>query len=133
MEEVLLRFPHVKENIFNALDNHTFAICKEVSNVWYEYLDDRKRKVKVIKKMIENCQQFFHHRHYKPFSSAFNTIAEQTILNEARKGDFHMVLEMITAEFQKEYYPVRLDELDDLLDASALWTGILKKINMLKY
>ena len=44
-----------------------------------------------------------------------------------------MVLEMITAEFQKEYYPVRLDELDDLLDASALWTGILKKINMLKY
>ena len=136
MEELFLRFPHLKENIFNALDNHTFAICKEVSKVWYEYLDDQKRKVKVIKKMIENCQQFFHHRHirgYKPFSSAFNTIAEQTILNEARKGDFHMVLEMITAEFQKEYYPVRLDELDDLLDASALWTGIFKKINMLKF
>ena len=136
MEEVLLRFPHLKENIFNALDNHTFAICKEVSKVWYEYLDDRKRKVKVIKKMIENCQQFFHHRHfrgYKPFSSAFNTIAEQTILNEARKGDFDMVHEMITAEFQKAYYPVSLDEFDDILDASALWTGILKKINMLKY
>ena len=40
---------------------------------------------------------------------------------------------MITAEFQKAYYPVSLDEFDDILDASALWTGILKKINMLKF
>ena len=90
----------------------------------------------MIKKIIEKCQLVFHHRYfheYKPFSSAFNTIAEQKILKEARKGDFDKVHEMITAEFQKEYYPVRLDELDDLLDASALWTGILKKINMLKY
>ena len=136
MEEVLLRFPHLKENIFNALDNHAFAICKEVSKVWYNNLDDRKRKVKVIKKIIEKCKQVFHHRHfreYKPFSSAFNTIAEQKILNEARKGDFDTVHEMVTAEFQKAYYPVSLDEFDDILDASALWTGILKKINMLKF
>ena len=136
MEEVLLRFPHLKENIFNALDNHTFAICKEVSKVWYEYLADRKRKVKEIKKIIEKCQQVFHHRHFRHhrhFSSAFNTIAEQTILKEARKGDFDKVHEMITAEFQKAYYPVSLDEFDNILDASVLWTGIFKKINMLKF
>ena len=58
MEEVLLRFPHLKENIFNALDNHTFAICKEVSKVWYNNLDDRKRKVKVIKK-LKSANRFF--------------------------------------------------------------------------
>ena len=29
MEEVFLRFPHLSEGIFNALDNKTFAICKE--------------------------------------------------------------------------------------------------------
>ena len=51
MEEMFLRFSHLSENIFNALDNHTFAICKEVSKVRYSYIDDRKRKVKVIKKI----------------------------------------------------------------------------------
>jgi hypothetical protein len=126
MEELFLRFPHLSENIFEALDNKSFADSKEVSKVWYNYLDDRKRKVKMIKKMIKKCQQVFHHRHfreYKPFSSAFNTIAEQTILNEARKGDFHMVHEMITAEFQKAYHPVSLDEFDDILSAFGSFFG----------
>ena len=127
MEEMFLRFSHLSENIFNALDNHTFAICKEVSKVRYSYIDDRKRKVKVIKKIIEKCQLVFHHRYfheYKPFSSAFNTIAEQKILNEAKKGDFDMVHKMIIAEFQKAYHPVSLDEFDDILGASPLWTKL---------
>ena len=63
MKEVFLRFPHLSEDIFNALDNKTFAICKEVSEVWYNYLDDQKfvqeRRVRMIKKMIKKFQPDF--------------------------------------------------------------------------
>ena len=56
MEEVFLRFPHLSEDIFNSLDNKTFASSKEVSKVWYKYLDDQtfvqERKVGLIQKMI---------------------------------------------------------------------------------
>ena len=63
MKEVFLRFPHLSEDIFNALDNKTFAICKEVSEVWYNYLDDQKfvqeRRVGIIKKMIKKFKPEF--------------------------------------------------------------------------
>ena len=63
MKEVFLRFPHLSEDIFNALDNKTFAICKEVSKVWYNYLDDQKfvqeRRVRMIKKMIKKFKPDF--------------------------------------------------------------------------
>ena len=45
-------------------------------------------------------------------------------LNEAKKGDFDMVHKMIIAEFQKAYHPVSLDEFDDILGASPLWTKL---------
>ena len=63
MTEVFLRFPHLSEDIFNALDNKTFTICKEVSKVWDNYLNDKKfvqeRRVRMIKKMIKKFQPDF--------------------------------------------------------------------------
>ena len=63
MTEVFLRFPHLSEDIFNALDNKTFVICKEVSEVWYNYFDDQKfvreRRVRMIKKMIKKFKPDF--------------------------------------------------------------------------
>ena len=63
MEEVILRFPHLSEDVFNALDHKTFATCKEVSKIWYNYLDEEKfvqeRRVRITKKMIEKFQPDF--------------------------------------------------------------------------
>ena len=63
MEEVFLRFPHLSDDIFNALDNKSLANCKEVSKVWYNYLHDQKfvrgRRVRVIQEMIEKFQLDF--------------------------------------------------------------------------
>ena len=138
MEEVLLRFPHLKENIFNALDNHAFAICKEVSKVWDNYLNDQKfvqeRRVRMIKKMIKKFQPDFQQNlevvqanitlaHFPDnslresdwctsvdkaslhtqFSSAFDTAKVQTILDEARYGNFDEVDKMILVEFKRVY------------------------------
>ena len=138
MTEVFLRFPHLSEDIFNALDDKTFAICKEVSEVWYNYLDDQKfvqeRRVRMIKKMIKKFQPDFQQNlevvqanislaHFPDdslresdwctsvdkaslhtqFSSAFDTAKVQTILHEARYGNFDVADKMILVEFKRVY------------------------------
>ena len=139
MTEVFLRFPHLSEDIFNALDNKTFAICKEVSEVWYNYLDDQKfvqeRRVRIIKKMINKfkpdfqqnlevvqanvslaqlpddlgirepnwCKSVDKASLHKQFSSAFDKAKVQTILHEARYGNFDVADKMILSEFKRVY------------------------------
>ena len=123
MEELFLRFPHLSEDIFNALDNKSFANSKEVSKVWYNYLDDQnfvqERKVRMIQKMIEKFQRDFQQkglrsdvlgrqgcRQLSTSSTCFDTTTVQTILNEARKCDFDMVHSMIMVGFKKAYHPL---------------------------
>ena len=138
MTEVFLRFPHLSEDIFNALDNKTFTICKEVSKVWDNYLNDQKfvqeRRVRMIKKVIKKFQPDFQQNlevvqanitlaHFPDnslresdwctsvdkaslhtqFSSAFDTAKVQTILHEARYGNFDEVDKMILVEFKRVY------------------------------
>ena len=115
MEEVFLRFPHLSEDIFNALDNKNLAICKEVSKVWYNYLHDQKfvkeRRVKVIQEMIEKFQLDFNLKNCKfddkQFINAFDTPRFQMILNEARTGNFEMVYLMIMSELEKVCHVLR--------------------------
>ena len=139
MTEVFLRFPHLSEDIFNALDNKTFTICKEVSKVWDNYLNDQKfvqeRRVRMIKKMIKKFQPDFQQNlevvqanitlaHFPDnslresdwctsvdkaslhtqFSSAFDTAKVQTILDEARYGNFDVAEKIILAKFKRVYY-----------------------------
>ena len=98
MEEVFLRFPHLSENIFNALDNKSLTSCKEVSKVWYNYLHGQKfvreRRGRVIQEMIEKFQLDFNLKNCdfdKQFKNAFETAKMQTILYEARTGSFELV------------------------------------------
>ena len=97
MEEVFLRFPHLSEDIFNSLDNKTFVICKEVSTVWYDYLDDKKfvqeRKVQMIKKLIKKFQL-----------------------------DFQQSLEVVKANISLSHYPTELFEYNwlKLVDETSL-------------
>ena len=108
MEEVFIRFPHLSEDIFNALENKSLASCKEVSKVWYNYLHGQKfvreRRVRVIQEMIEKFQLDFNLKNFdfdKQFKNAFDTAKLQTILNEARTGSFDLVYIMIMAELEK--------------------------------
>ena len=42
MEEIILKFPHLSEEIFNCLDNESMINCKEVSKIWCDYISDQK-------------------------------------------------------------------------------------------
>ena len=54
MEEVLLRFHYVGQQIFEQLDNESLAKCREVARIWQTFLDGQKfpliRKIKTISK-----------------------------------------------------------------------------------
>ena len=42
MEEVLLRFPHLGQNIFESLTNQDLAQCREICQMWKDFIDVEK-------------------------------------------------------------------------------------------
>ena len=42
MEEILLKFSHLSEEIFDCLDNESMIDCKEVSKIWCDYISEQK-------------------------------------------------------------------------------------------
>ena len=49
MEEVLLRFSHLGEYVFDQLDNKSFARCRIVSKSWKSFVDDEQLPFRIIK------------------------------------------------------------------------------------
>ena len=42
MEELCVRFSHLSAAIFNGLDNKSLVKCKEVSEIWCDYISEEK-------------------------------------------------------------------------------------------
>ena len=54
MEEVIARFPHLAEYIFNSLSNKTLADCRKVNKAWKGFIDSERFYKKFYKKRIED-------------------------------------------------------------------------------
>ena len=52
MEEVIARFPHLAEYIFNSLSNKTLADCRKVNKAWKGFIDSERFYKKFYKKRI---------------------------------------------------------------------------------
>ena len=58
MEEILLRFPHLSEKIFNLLDNNGLEKSKEVDKYWNVYIAKQKfYSIRIIKTTMERFQK----------------------------------------------------------------------------
>ena len=55
MDEIMLRFPHLAEQIYRELDNLSLVKCKEVSLSWYHFLDNNKASNIRVIKGYTNC------------------------------------------------------------------------------
>ena len=44
MEEVLLRFPHIGEAIFDSLSEETVEKCRKVSKIWKNFIEGPNEK-----------------------------------------------------------------------------------------
>ena len=42
MEELIARFPHIAEQIFQQLNNKSLTNCQEVSKSWLKFIDDNR-------------------------------------------------------------------------------------------
>ena len=42
MEDVIFRFPHLAEKIFDSLENKSLTICREVSTSWNDFVSKKK-------------------------------------------------------------------------------------------
>ena len=57
MEEIILRFPHIGEQIFKLLDDKSLAESREVSRSWQKFINEEKFYKQIIAKMIEEKKQ----------------------------------------------------------------------------
>ena len=48
MEEVLLRFPHIGEEMFDSLDEKSLQKCKKVCKPWKRFIEDPNQKIRWI-------------------------------------------------------------------------------------
>ena len=58
MEEVLSRFQHIGEEIFESLDEESLEICKNVCRTWKNFIADPNRKfmwIQIIRTHEENA------------------------------------------------------------------------------
>ena len=54
MEESFFRFPHIGEQILEQLDSKTLTKCREINNLWREYIDNQKLPwTRMIKEVVE--------------------------------------------------------------------------------
>ena len=57
MEEVISRFPHIAEQIFEELDNDNFIQCKVISQSWKNFIEESKFAYIKLIKASTNCSQ----------------------------------------------------------------------------
>ena len=58
MEEMLLRFSHLGEDILDSLDNQSLANCQKVCRTWKRLIEDKKFPwIRIIKKHDEKSNE----------------------------------------------------------------------------
>ena len=60
MEEILLRFLHLGDSIFESLDNKSLANCKKVSRLWNNFNKDKEWIRILIKHDEKNYNNYTH-------------------------------------------------------------------------
>ena len=78
MEEILLRFPHLSENIFDSLCNKSLHHSKNVSRSWCNFLENQK--FHEIRKIMATVEQF--HDVGAPWKIFFNKATTGQLISE---------------------------------------------------
>ena len=59
MEDLLLRFPHISEEIFGNLNDKSLVECREVCKSWCNSVDDKQCWVRLIRNYTRLCHKDF--------------------------------------------------------------------------
>ena len=60
INEVILRFPTIAEKLFKEIDNEGLTKCKEVSKLWWNFINDQKDLwLRIIRLQYEGYSQLW--------------------------------------------------------------------------
>ena len=87
MEELLLRFGHLGEDIFDSLDDKTLIDCSKVGKTWNSFIKDMKIFwVRIIKKHAKTSNKN-HTDSIQKWTNLFKKINMEDVRKFARKCD----------------------------------------------
>ena len=99
MEEVLLRFPHLGQNIFKSLTNEDLVQCREICQMWKDFID---------------VEKFFAIRRIRAFFIKLPISFEKAL----KQSTFEQVKEM--ASTIQKFQEMWNSEMSPLYDAAAM-------------
>ena len=76
MEEIIFRFPHLAEQIFEELDSQSLVKGKKTSRTWNEFIDSEKFYYYRIIKGYTNCSNGLMKRLVKTKGAAFKLVSD---------------------------------------------------------
>ena len=97
MQDLMLKFPHLPEQIFQKLGNECLFKCREVAKSWQDIIDDRNYpwlRIVVIPSILKKGNRYLHLAartgQIKTFRTAFSEENEKNIKNENGQTSFHI-------------------------------------------
>ena len=90
MDEIILRFPHLAEQIFSELDNKSVAKCRDTNRLWQDIINREKSYKQRITKMIEESKKKAKQHYYIKIIKGFTPLHWA-----AFNGQTQMVMDLI--------------------------------------
>ena len=97
MQDILLRFPHLSEQIFQKLDKESLFKCREVTNSWQNVIDGRNYPwlhIVNIPTILKKRNTYLHLAaktgQIEAFKTALNEEEDINIKNERGETSFHL-------------------------------------------
>ena len=103
MEELCVRFSHLSAAIFNGLDNKSLVKCKEVSEVWCDYISEEKfYLIRIIRSTVAKF-----HDVGKDWKNVFKKGTTNTI-SELRCSVDQFYQKKCNVDFYKDLTPIHV-------------------------
>ena len=103
MEEVLLRFSHLGEGIFDLLDEENLQKCRKVGRTWKRFVEDPNQKLLRIQ-IIKKYEKGFYLKKFKSSPQKWSKLRIQNLREFAKKLEKGLVNgEEMECAFLKKY------------------------------
>ena len=102
MEEMLWRFPHIGQEIYQQLNDQSLSECREISQSWQNFINNEKFYKKRIKEMIEKHTKAYNDEsvHYYCGGSTKETLTP--LHSAALTGQFQMFINIIQEDLVED-------------------------------
>jgi hypothetical protein len=110
MEQFLLRFPMVAQQLFGQLDTENLVNCRNVSRNWQEFIDDQKfytiQKIGILSKLPEfDWQKIFKHINHEAVTEFGEIVSKffQPLYKETKTTPMHFIAKVGNINIAQNY------------------------------